>query len=73
MSPNRAPVTAKQRLSLASRLMAVQYTFLRLIRHRSALVVAAQQPTEDTFESFHNAHLCLLITFKRNGDPVPRP
>src|SRR3954447_20851718 len=61
------------KLSLSSRFMKLMYKFLRLVRHRGANEVAHRPATDRDFRSFRGHHLCLLITHKRNGEPVPTP
>jgi uncharacterized protein len=61
------------KLPLPSRIMALQYKVFHRIRHRRALEVANQEGTEPDFGAFSGARQCLLVTFKRSGEPVPTP
>ena len=61
------------RLPLPSRLMALQYKLNHLSRHRRALEAAQEPGTAKDFEAFRGARQCLLVTFKRSGEPVPTP
>jgi uncharacterized protein len=55
------------------RIARVQYRLFDRMRHREAFGAAEQEPTDGDFESFRAHHYCLLVTFKRSGDPVPTP
>jgi PPOX class probable F420-dependent enzyme len=62
-----------QKLPLPSRIMAAQYKVFHLIRHNGALEVAREEGTATDFDHFRGARQCLLVTFKRSGEPVPTP
>jgi PPOX class probable F420-dependent enzyme len=64
-------VSAK--LPLPSRIMALQYKVFDRMRHRRAFEVARERGTAHDFEAFRRARQCLLVTFKRSGEPVPTP
>jgi uncharacterized protein len=51
----------------------LQYRLLDRMRHREAFRAAEQAPSSGDFESLQGHHYCLLVTFKRSGDPVPTP
>ena len=51
----------------------LQYRLFDRMRHREALRVADQPPTAADFESLQGHHYCLLVTFRRSGEPVPTP
>jgi len=51
----------------------LQNRFLDRLRHRESFSVARQQGIEADFSSLRGARQCLLISFKRSGDPVPSP
>jgi PPOX class probable F420-dependent enzyme len=53
--------------------MALQYKLNHLSRHPRALEVARDHGTANDFEAFRAARQCLLVTFKRSGEPVPTP
>jgi len=53
--------------------MALQYKVNDGMRHRRAFEVAREHGTAHDFESFRGARQCLLVTFKRSGEPVPTP
>jgi uncharacterized protein len=61
------------KLSLPSRLMAVQYRVFDWMRHRRAFEVAHEEGTAPDFEGFRGARQALVVTFKRSGEPVPTP
>ena len=56
-----------------SRVMALQYKVNDGMRHRRAIEVARERGTAHDFEAFGGARQCLLVTFKRSGEPVPTP
>jgi PPOX class probable F420-dependent enzyme len=43
------------------------------MRHRDAFRVAAEPGTARDLDGFDGAHYCLVVTFKRSGEPVPTP
>jgi PPOX class probable F420-dependent enzyme len=47
--------------------------FYQSIRHRSAHSITASVSTERGFEHLQGHKYCLLVTYKRNGEPVPTP
>jgi PPOX class probable F420-dependent enzyme len=49
------------------------YRVLDRMRHRHAFEVARKPGTEGDFAGFSGARQCLVITFKRSGEPVPTP
>ena len=51
----------------------LQYRFFDRMRHREAFRVAEQLPTATDFEQFEGHHYCLLVTYRRSGEPVPTP
>ena len=51
----------------------LQYRLFDRMRHRDALRVAEQPPTAADFELLGGHHYCLLVTFRRSGEPVPTP
>jgi uncharacterized protein len=63
----------RARLPLASRIMALQYKLYDRMRHRRASEVAREQGTANDFKEFRRARQCLVVTFKRSGEPVPTP
>jgi PPOX class probable F420-dependent enzyme len=56
-----------------SRFMALQYKINDGMRHRRAFEVAGRRGTAHDFESLRGSHQCLVVTFKRSGQPVPTP
>jgi len=56
-----------------SRFMALQYKAFDRMRHRRALEVARERGTASDFGAFGGARQCLVVTFKRSGEPVPTP
>jgi PPOX class probable F420-dependent enzyme len=51
----------------------LQYRLLDRMRHREAFRVAELPPAATDFESLEGHHYCLLVTFRRSGEPVPTP
>ncbi|HEV2685206.1 MAG TPA: PPOX class F420-dependent oxidoreductase, partial [Actinomycetota bacterium] len=47
--------------------------FLDSIRHRGAFEIAREPGVTADFSSFRGRRQCLLVSFKRSGDPVPSP
>ena len=58
---------------MVRRIARLQYRLFDRMRHREAFGAAEQEPIDGDFESFQAHHYCLLVTFKRSGDPVPTP
>jgi PPOX class probable F420-dependent enzyme len=52
---------------------ALQYKVLDGLRHRRAFEVARERGTEPDFESLRGHRQCLVVTFRRSGEPVPTP
>jgi uncharacterized protein len=61
------------KLSLPSRIMAMQYKVFDRMRHPRAFDVAREEGTAHDFERFRGARQALVVTFKRSGEPVPTP
>jgi PPOX class probable F420-dependent enzyme len=61
------------KLSLPSRLMAMQYKVVDRMRHPRAFEVAREEGTAQDFEGFQGARQALVVTFKQSGEPVPTP
>ena len=53
--------------------MALQYRFYDRMRHRRAFEIAREEGTAQDFQSLRKARQCLVVTFKRSGEPVPTP
>jgi uncharacterized protein len=53
--------------------MALQYKVNDAMRHPRAFQVAGERGTTHDFESLRGSRQCLLVTFKRSGEPVPTP
>lgn len=58
---------------MIKRLAKLQYRFYDRMRHRDALRVAREQGTASNLDAFRGHHYCLVVTFKRSGDPIPTP
>ena len=58
---------------IVTRFMAVQYRIYNRLRPRSAFEAATRPGTATDFGSFRGHRQCLLVTFKRSGEPVPVP
>ena len=57
----------------ARRLVALQNKVFDRLRHRHAFLAARRPGTEPGFDALRGARQCLLVTFKRSGEPVPSP
>jgi PPOX class probable F420-dependent enzyme len=55
------------------RLIDANYRVLDRMRHHRAFEVAREPGTEKDFAGFRGSRQCLVVTFKRSGDPVPTP
>jgi PPOX class probable F420-dependent enzyme len=55
------------------RLAKLQYRFYDRMRHRDAFRVAREPGQANGLEALHGHHYCLVVTFKRSGEPVPTP
>jgi uncharacterized protein len=58
---------------MIQRLARLQYRFFDRMRHRDAFRIAQEPPTATSFEPLSGHHYCLLVTFRRSGEPVPTP
>ena len=61
------------KLPLPSRIMAAQYRVYDRMRHPRAFEIARERGAVPNFESLRGARQCLVVTFKRSGEPVPTP
>jgi hypothetical protein len=43
------------------------------MRHRNAFAAAREEPTVHGFDALRGQKYCLLISFRRSGEPVPTP
>ena len=59
----------------ATGMRALENRFYALIRHRSAESVAAAEPATGPtgVDTFADADYCLVVTYRRDGTPVPTP
>jgi uncharacterized protein len=55
------------------RLVDLQYRVLDRMRHRDAFEVARRPGSASDFDGFRGARQCLVVSFKRSGEPVPTP
>jgi len=60
-------------VSVSERISRLQNRLLDRLRHRDAFAVSNEVPIVGDFSDFRGARQCLLITFKRSGEPVPSP
>ena len=58
---------------MVRRIARLQYRLFDRMRHREAFRAAERPPSIGGFDSLQGHHYCLLVTFKRSGDPVPTP
>jgi uncharacterized protein len=54
-------------------LVDLQYRVLDRMRHRQAFEVGRRPGTAADFDGLGGARQCLVVTFKRSGEPVPTP
>jgi uncharacterized protein len=60
-------------MPLGERLASVSNRFYHRIRHRDAHAVARGPATAGSFDALHGHKYCLLVTYKRSGEPIPTP
>ena len=60
-------------MSAMDRLADLQYRALDRMRHRDASAAARRPGTARDLSGFQGARQCLLVSFKRSGEPVPTP
>jgi PPOX class probable F420-dependent enzyme len=53
--------------------MSVLDRFYDRMRHRDAFTAARAEPTVHGFDALAGQKYCLLISFRRSGEPVPTP
>lgn len=66
-------MSGARKLPLPSRIMAVQYRVFDRMRHPQAYEVAAREGSGRDFEAFRGVRQALVVTFRRDGTPVPTP
>jgi PPOX class probable F420-dependent enzyme len=59
--------------SLGQRIVKLSDRFYDRMRHPAAHAAAREQPTASGFDALRGAKYCLLVTFRRSGEPVPTP
>jgi PPOX class probable F420-dependent enzyme len=47
--------------------------FYDRMRHRDAFTAAGAEPTVHGFDALRGSKYCLLVSFRRSGEPVPTP
>lgn len=55
------------------RIARATYRLTDLIRNRQVFNVASRPPTGRDFSGFGSTRQCLLVTFRRSGEPMPSP
>jgi PPOX class probable F420-dependent enzyme len=55
------------------RLIDLNYRVLERARHRGALEVGSGPATAGDFAGLRGSRQCLVVTYKRSGEPVPTP
>jgi PPOX class probable F420-dependent enzyme len=60
-------------MALGQRLTKRMDRFYDRMRHRDAFAAARSQPTAHGFEGLRGHKYCLLVSFRRSGEPVPTP
>jgi PPOX class probable F420-dependent enzyme len=58
---------------MVRRLARMQYRLLDRLRHADAARIAREPGAARDFAALRNHHYCLVVTFKRSGEPVPTP
>lgn len=58
---------------LVERIGALYFRGMDKLRDRRAFEVADRAPTGHDFARFDTARQCLLVTYRRSGEPVPSP
>ncbi len=58
---------------LIGKITALQFRLMDRMRDRRAFEVATQEPTGHDFSGFQHVRQCVLVTYKRSGEPVPSP
>lgn len=51
----------------------VGFRVMDMMRHREAFNVSAHAPAARDFSGFTKLRQCLLVTYKRSGEPMPSP
>jgi uncharacterized protein len=59
--------------SLGQRLVTASDRFYDRMRHPAAQAAAREEPTARGFSALRAHKYCLLVTFRRSGEPVPTP
>jgi hypothetical protein len=59
--------------ALGQRLVEASDRFYDRMRHPAAQAAARGEPTAVGFDSLRGHKYCLLVSFKRSGEPVPTP
>jgi uncharacterized protein len=60
-------------MPMIERMAQLQYRFYDRMRHQQAFEVARKPGTAQDLEVMRGHHYCLIVTFKRSGEPVPTP
>jgi uncharacterized protein len=60
-------------MTLTQRVARLQYRFYDRMRHPQSFEVAAKPGAAAGFDALRGHHYCLVVTFKRSGEPVPTP
>jgi PPOX class probable F420-dependent enzyme len=58
---------------MVQRIARLLYRLLDRMRHRDAFAAAGRPAAATGFDSLMGHHHCLLVTFRRTGEPVPTP
>jgi uncharacterized protein len=60
-------------MTLGERLASASNSFYDRMRHRDAYAAARGPATAGSFDALRGRKYCLLVTYKRSGDPIPTP
>jgi PPOX class probable F420-dependent enzyme len=58
---------------MIQRIARLQFRLLDRARHKEAFRAAAEPPRASGFAALDGHHYCLLVSFRRSGEPVPTP
>jgi PPOX class probable F420-dependent enzyme len=60
-------------MTIGQRLVALSDGFYDRMRHPAAAAAARGEPTVRGFDALRGRKYCLLVTYRRSGEPVPTP
>jgi uncharacterized protein len=60
-------------MSVGRRIVKLSDRLYDRMRHREAFAAARREPTAQGFDALRGHKYCLLVSFRRSGEPVPTP